>query len=42
MAANEILAILAIVSFFGMLAIGMPVALTLAVSGLVLDRKSVV
>ena len=35
MAANEILAILAIVSFFGMLAIGMPVALTLAVSGLV-------
>lgn len=35
MAANEILAILSIVSFFGMLAIGMPVALTLAVSGLV-------
>lgn len=31
---NEILAILCIVSFFAMLAIGMPVALTLAVSGL--------
>ncbi|MEQ1712817.1 MAG: TRAP transporter large permease subunit [Hyphomicrobium sp.] len=32
---NEILAILCIISFFAMLAIGMPVALTLAVSGLV-------
>ena len=35
MSANEILAILCILSFFGMLAIGIPVALTLAVSGLV-------
>jgi tripartite ATP-independent transporter DctM subunit len=35
MPATEILAILSIVSFFLMLAIGMPVALTLAVSGLV-------
>jgi len=35
MATNEILALLSIVSFFSMLAIGMPVALTLAVSGLV-------
>jgi len=35
MATNELLAILSILSFFGMLAIGMPVALTLAVSGLV-------
>ncbi len=35
MPANEILAILCIVSFFGLLALGMPVALTLAVSGLV-------
>jgi tripartite ATP-independent transporter DctM subunit len=34
MAYTEILAILCIVSFFGLLAIGMPVALTLAVSGL--------
>lgn len=35
MSPNEILAILCIVSFFAMLAIGIPVALTLAVSGLV-------
>lgn len=35
MPAHETLAILAIVSFFAMLAIGIPVALTLAVSGLV-------
>lgn len=35
MSPNEILAILSIVSFFAMLAIGIPVALTLAVSGLV-------
>ncbi len=35
MATNELLAILSIVSFFGLLAIGVPVALTLAVSGLV-------
>lgn len=35
MLAHETLAILAVVSFFAMLAIGMPVALTLAVSGLV-------
>ena len=35
MTPNEILAILCIVSFFAMLAIGIPVALTLAVSGLV-------
>ncbi|MEQ1695762.1 MAG: TRAP transporter large permease subunit [Hyphomicrobiaceae bacterium] len=35
MPVNEILAILSIISFFSMLAIGMPVALTLAVSGLV-------
>ncbi|MEW5963461.1 MAG: TRAP transporter large permease subunit [Pseudomonadota bacterium] len=35
MATNEILAILSIVSFFALLAVGMPVALTLAVSGLV-------
>ena len=35
MSANEILAIMCILSFFGMLAIGIPVALTLAVSGLV-------
>jgi tripartite ATP-independent transporter DctM subunit len=34
MAYTELLAILCIVSFFGLLAIGMPVALTLAVSGL--------
>lgn len=34
MLGNEVLAILCIVSFFSMLAIGMPVALTLAVSGL--------
>ncbi|MFZ5732061.1 MAG: TRAP transporter large permease subunit, partial [Pseudomonadota bacterium] len=34
MPANEILAILCIVSFFVLLAFGMPVALTLAVSGL--------
>jgi TRAP-type mannitol/chloroaromatic compound transport system permease large subunit len=31
---TELLAILCIVSFFGLLAIGLPVALTLAVSGL--------
>ena len=35
MTPNEILAILCILSFFAMLAIGIPVALTLAVSGLV-------
>jgi len=35
MPANETLAILAIVSFFALLAVGIPVALTLAVSGLV-------
>ncbi len=35
MTPNEILAILSIVSFFAMLAIGIPVAVTLAVSGLV-------
>ena len=34
MPVNEILAIMCIVSFFAMLAIGLPVALTLAVSGL--------
>ena len=34
MATTELLAILCIVSFFGLLAIGLPVALTLAVSGL--------